>query len=125
MFINTNQAKDMVNNMLSRTEPGGGMVMFPEWLPDWWYVELTAESKSGKVWLNPGKLRNEAWDLLVYAVALCHSSKVRLPLIKWDAPPSWAAEWDENDLVTEGDTFRFEFHPKGDSQLRSLAEKLG
>lgn len=125
MFINTNSAKDMVNNMLSRTDPGGGMVFFPDWLPDWWYVELTAETKSGKAWLNPGKLRNEAWDLLVYAVALCHSSKIRLPLIKWDSPPTWAEEWDKNDMVSASSTLRFESHPKGDSKLRSLAEKLG
>lgn len=125
MMINTNVAKDMVNNMLARTEPGGGMVDFPDWLPDWWFVELCAETKTAKGWINPGKSRNEAWDLLVYCVALCHSSRIRLPHIDWEAPPTWAAEWDENDLVGTEINFRFLNHPKGDNTLKSLAEKLG
>ncbi len=125
MFINSNAAKDMVNNMLARTEPGGGMVHFPDWLPDWWYVELTAETKTARGWVNPGKSRNEAWDLLVYCVALAHSSKVRVPHIDWKNPPSWAAPWDENDLVSEGNNFRFDLQPKSDISLRKLAETLG
>ncbi len=125
MFINSNAAKDMVNNMLARAEPGGGMVHFPDWLPDWWYVELTAETKTAKGWVNPGKARNEAWDLLVYCMALAHSSKVRLPHIDWENPPSWAAPWDENDLVSEGNNFRFDFQLKVDISLRKLAETLG
>ncbi len=125
MFINSNAAKDMVNNMLARTEPGGGMVHFPDWLPDWWYVELTAETKTARGWVNPGKSRNEAWDLLVYCVALAHSSKVRVPHIDWKNPPSWAAPWDENDLVSEGNNFWFDLQPKSDISLRKLAETLG
>lgn len=125
MLINTNAAKDMVSNMLGREEPGGGMVFFPAWLPDWFYSELCAESRTAKGWVNPGNRRNEAFDLLVYCMALCHSSKIRLPLIDWSNPPSWADEWDDNDMVGEDGNFRFEFHPKGDSSIRDLAEKLG
>ncbi len=125
MLINANAAKDMVNNMLGRVEPGGGMVFFPAWLPDWWYVELTAETRTAKGWVNPGKSRNEAFDLLVYAMALCHSSRIRLPHMNWENPPSWAAEWDDNDMVSEDTKFRFELQPKGDNNLRTLAEKLG
>lgn len=125
MLINTETAKDMVSNMLERTDPGGGFVEFPAWLPDWWYVELCAETKTAKGWVNPGKSRNEAWDLLVYCMALCHSSRIRLPHIDWSDPPSWASEWDSNDMVSSTPTFRFENHPKGDNNLRSLAEKLG
>lgn len=125
MMINTNAAKDMVNNMLWRTDPGGGLVEFPDWLPDWWFVELCAESKTAKGWVNPGKNRNEAWDLLVYCVALCHSSRIRLPHINWEDPPSWAAEWDDNDMVGSAGNLRFENPPKGDNGLKKLAEKLG
>lgn len=124
MFINTNSAKDMVNGMLGREEPGGAMVHFPAWLPDWWYVEATAETKRGMEWKNPGKNRNEAWDLMVYCVALCHSSKIRLPHIKWDDPPGWAKPWDENDLVSKGVNFRFASQPKSDIDLKTLAERL-
>ena len=125
MFICSNKIKDMVNNMLNRTDPGGGMVYFPDWLPDWWYVELTAETKTANGWKNPGKQRNEAWDLLCYAVALCYSSKIRLQHIDWNDPPAWAAEWDANDLVAQGLNFRFDLQPKSDITLRDLAEKLG
>jgi len=125
MFINTDAAKDMVNNMLAREEMGGGMVLFPDWLPDWWYVELCAETRTAKGWINPGKNRNEAFDLLVYAMALCHSSRIRLGYINWEDPPSWAAPWDENDFVAELSNFRFELQPKGDINLKALAEKLG
>ena len=125
MILNTNTAKDMVNNMLARTDPGGGMIHFPEWLPDWWYVELCAETKTAKGWVNPGKARNEAWDLVVYCMALCHSSRIRLQHIDWENPPSWAAEWDNNDMVSEGVNFRFENYPKSDNNLKKLAEKLG
>lgn len=125
MMINSNAAKDMVNNMLSRTEPGGGMVMFPEWLPDWWYVELCAETRTSKGWTNPGKNRNEAFDLLVYAMALCHSNRIRLGYMEWDNAPGWAAPWDENDFVTDSSNLRFENQPKGDISLKALAEKLG
>ena len=125
MFINTDEAKDMVNNMLGRTDPGGGMIEFPAWLPDWWYVELCAETRTAKGWTNPGKGRNEAWDLIVYCMALCHSSKVRIGYLNWDEPPGWAAEWDENDLVTQEINFRFEFNAKNDIDLQKLAEKLG
>lgn len=125
MLLQTDKVKDMVSNMLSRTDPGGGMVEFPAWLPDWWYAEACAETRTAKGWVNPGRSRNEAFDLLVYALALCHSSRVRLPHIDWDNPPSWAAPWDENDMVSANSTFRFESKPKGDIDLRTLAEKLG
>lgn len=125
MMINVNEGKDMVNNMLARTEPGGGMVFFPEWLPDWWYVELCAETKTGKGWVNPGSARNEAWDLLVYCMALCHSSKIRLHHINWEDPPGWAREWDENDLVYAGENFRFETKKKSNYDLSKLADTLG
>jgi phage terminase large subunit GpA-like protein len=125
MMINVNAGKDMVNNMLGRTDPGGGMVFFPDWLPDWWYVELCAETKTAKGWVNPGAQRNEAWDLLVYCMALCHSSRIRLHHIDWENPPSWAAEWDENDMVGSSTNFRFENQPKSEYKLRDLAEKLG
>lgn len=125
LMLNPNTVKDMVNNMLAREEPGGGMVFFPGWLPDWWYVELCAETKTAKGWVKPSNAQNEAWDLIVYCMALCHSSRIKLPLINWSSPPSWADEWDQNDLVFKDSNFRFEFHPKGDTTLRDLAEKLG
>jgi phage terminase large subunit GpA-like protein len=99
--INVNLIKDQVFQMLGRDEPGGGMVNFPDWLDDWFYSELTAETRNSKgIWENPKKLRNEAWDLLCYAIAIAlHPKFAGIEKIDWDDPPRWARDWNENDLV--------------------------
>lgn len=97
--INSNLVKDQVSAMLDKLDFGNGYVHFPKWLPNWFYEELCAEIKTVKGWENPKKARNEAWDLLVYALAICISDKVRLEKLDWENPPHWAAEWDENSLV--------------------------
>jgi len=125
MLINGNLLKDQLNAMLDREEPFGGMVHFPDWLPDEFYMELTAETRTEKGWENPRKLRNEAWDLLVYVLALCRSPFVRLDRIDWADPPSWAAPWSENDLVlAEESNKRFEAQPKADYDFSKYAEAL-
>lgn len=97
--LNSNLIKDQVYAMLGRAEPGGA-VMFPDWLPDWFYTELTAETRTKKGWENPKNHRNEAWDLLCYALAIClHPRFANLEKIDWEKPPGWAKDWDENDLV--------------------------
>jgi len=100
LFINTNLVKDMVDHRLDRTEPGGRFV-FPNWLGDNFYTELTVEVKDpNKGWLNPKRYRNESWDLLAYCMAATLTPTInleRLDLV--GEPPLWAAEWDENDLV--------------------------
>lgn len=100
LFLNTDLIKDQVHGMLTRTDAQGGRVNFPDWLTSDFYTELTVEVRSTKgKWENPKKLRNEAWDLLVYCVGVALSRHVRIELIDWEMPPSWAAEWDENDMV--------------------------
>ena len=126
LLINTNQIKDQVSNKLERTEPNGGMVNFPNWLGDWFYNELTVERRTAKGWENPREARNEAWDLLTYAEAISLSRIVRIELIDWEDPPSWAADWPENDLVADSnDNKRFTDQPKSDYNLSKLAEELG
>lgn len=99
LFINPNDLKDTVNNMLDR-EDAGGRWLFPRWLPDTFYAELTVEVKDpNKGWLNPLRHRNESWDLMVYHVATCLLPQIGLAHMKWDDPPSWAADWDQNDMV--------------------------
>jgi hypothetical protein len=44
-------------------------------------------------------LRNESWDLLYYAIALSQSRTIRAETIDWDEPPTWAEEWDSNDMI--------------------------
>ncbi len=125
MMINGNLLKDQLNAMLDREEPYGGMLHFPDWLPDSFYMELTAEVRTEKGWENPRKLRNEAWDLLVYCLALCRSRFVQLERIDWHDPPGWAAEIDDNDLIFgPHDNKRFDEQQKVDYDFSKYAETL-
>jgi len=126
LIINSNQVKDQVNKLLDREAPGGGRISFPEWLPDWFYTELTVEVRTTKGWDNPKKQRNESWDLLCYCVALSLSPRhVNIERIDWASPPSWAAEWDKNDLIlAAGAEQRFESQPKSDMGLERLGAEL-
>lgn len=123
--INSNVIKDMAQNNLLRAEPGGGMVSFPDWLPDTYYAEMTAEVRTSKGWENPRRVRNEAWDLLCYAIALMLSPLCRAEHIDWTAPPTWADEWDRNSLVSSEVQNRFATQPKPAYDLRKLAEEYG
>lgn len=125
-LMNTDILKDSISGMLDRTDDKGGIVHFPAWLPDWFYSELTVEIRvANKGWQNPKNLRNEAWDLLAYAMAVCSTRLVKLESINWDAPPSWAAEWDRNDLiVSEEQERRFIPEVDGKFSLSDLAESL-
>lgn len=113
--LNSNMLKDQVSNLLARRvaeeDEGGGMIRYPSWMPLWFYQQLTNEIRTAKgVWENPASRRNEAWDLLYYALALAVRppdlrfdapwAVIRWDRIKWDAPPTWASDWDDgNDLV--------------------------
>lgn len=99
LFINTNIIKDMLDHMLNRTDPGG-QIEFPNWLDDNFFIELTVEVKDPvKGWINPNNFRNESWDLLVYCIAGCLTHDIGLEHISFEDPPSWAEQWDMNDLV--------------------------
>lgn len=87
------------------------MVRYPNWFEDWFYSQMTTEIRTSKGWENPGKRRNETWDLAYYALGLaqrpadqtCPLANIRIDRIDWDGDvPSWADEWDANDLVFGG-----------------------
>lgn len=120
--INTNINKDTAYNMLGRVEPGG-RVRFPLWAEEWLYKQLTTEIKTSKGWENPSRRRNEAWDLLVYAIALCLHRTVNLERIDWNAPPTWAREWDDNDMVFDPNVAAPET-PTDRPSLADLASRL-
>lgn len=102
LMINTDLIKDQVDGLLGRQTEFAGMIHFPKFLPPTFYTELTVEVKTHKGWENPKKLRNEAWDLLVYDYALGLSHRhVGAEALEWENPPTWAEEWDENSLVFE------------------------
>lgn len=126
-LINVNLHKDAVNNRLDRTEPGG-MYIFPKWLPDHFYTELTVEIKDPiKGWINPKRYRNESWDLLAYCEAALLHPEVRFESIDWvnDCPP-WAADWDENILVFDPkeQTIPFDTKPQVGYSWEKLAGEL-
>ncbi len=99
LMINTNDAKDKVNNMLDRRE-AGGRFYFSKKLGKNFFTELTVEVKDPvKGWENPRKYRNESWDLLAYNEATLLTSFIAFDHTDWRDPPSWADEWDHNDLV--------------------------
>ncbi len=98
-FLNSTQLKDQAYAMLGRKDAEGGTIRFPIWADNWLYMQLTAEVRTADRWENPSKKRNEAWDLLYYTIGMCLHSSIRIEHIKWEHPPTWAAEWDENDLV--------------------------
>lgn len=125
LMLNTNLLKDQLNALLDREEPYGGMIHFPDWLPDTYYSELTAEVRTEKGWENPRKLRNEAMDLLVYCLALMRSHHIRAEFMDWENPPAWAAEWDSNDMVFGDDDHKpFERSTAGSYSFSKYAEAL-
>lgn len=126
LMMNTNLLKDTVNHMLDRTEPGG-MFLFPDWLDDNFYIELTVEVRDPvKGWLNPKRFRNESWDLLAYCQAALLTPGLNVEHINWQDPPSWAEEWDFNDLVfdPEIEDKPFTAEKKRGKSLAALAADL-
>lgn len=100
LMINTLALKDQLNVMLDRRLPEGGMVNFTSHLPDWFWSELCAEIRASDGWKKVAS-RNEAWDLLVYAIALSLYRPIKIEHLDWDNPPAFADEWDDNELVIE------------------------
>jgi len=96
-MLNSNMLKDMIRNDLDRPEPGGGFVHFPDWLPTWFYNELTAETRTPSGWKKTGKQPNEAFDLMYYAKA--GYLILNCERVDWDSPPKWAGHYSENPFV--------------------------
>lgn len=99
LMINPSSLKNQLDQMLDREEKGG-TVRFAKWLPINFYKELTVETKdkTGR-WVNPLNYRNESWDLLTYTLALMLYKEIGYDYIDWAHAPTWAQEWDMNDLV--------------------------
>ena len=98
LLINTTALKDQLDGMLDRRTAGGGRINFPDWLPDSFWAEIVAEKRTVDGWEKVSD-RNEAFDLLVYAIAIALFRPIKIEQLDWEDPPGWAAEWDENDLV--------------------------
>ncbi len=87
-LLNTLILKDSLAADLERTAAGPGYIHFPDWLGQWFYDELAAETRTAKGWQNMSNDRNEAFDLCVYNHAAM--LLVRGDAINWNKPPAWA-----------------------------------
>jgi phage terminase large subunit GpA-like protein len=101
LMIHSNTVKDMLDGRLDCVVPGRGMYIFPDWLEDWWFGEMCAESRGPKGWTNPNNARNETWDLSYYCIGVCISDLIRIEHINWEQPPNWAAPIDMNSFVRQ------------------------
>lgn len=101
LLLNPTLLKDTLDNRLDVAVPGSGMIHFPNWLPDWFFGELTAEHRDVKKgWLNSNKRRNEAWDLLYYALGACAARELlNVENVDWENPPLWLTPVEGNPLV--------------------------
>lgn len=126
LMLNSNSLKDMLHARLDSLEPGKGMFRIPNWLPDWWYQEMCAETRTPKGWEKRQHANNEAWDLSYYCIGVCVSPLMLVEKMDWANPPKWAAEWDQNILVSAADQpkrFAQPTRPKHD--FSKLAEAMG
>jgi phage terminase large subunit GpA-like protein len=98
LMLNTTALKDQLDAMLDRERTGGGRVRFADWLPDEFWDEMVAEARGPKGW-EKLSARNEAWDLLVYCLAVALYRPIRVETLDWDEPPGWADQWDDNSMV--------------------------
>ncbi|MFC7703772.1 terminase gpA endonuclease subunit [Plastorhodobacter daqingensis] len=114
LLLNANSLKDQVSAMLARRvgqdnedAVTGGMLRYPDWMPQWFYAQMTTEIRTDKGWENPRKRRNEVFDLTYYAIGVAVRpvekavpfANIQVERIDWNNPPAWAADWDDNDLV--------------------------
>ena len=125
LLLSPNKLKDELSNRLDSLIPGRGMIRFPDWLPDWFYAELCAESRTEKGWVNPGGHRNEGWDLLYYGIGACISKLIGIENWDWTKPPAFAVPQDTNPLVFSA-TEKEAFAPKSspDYDFAKLAQAL-
>jgi len=104
LVLNTTLLKDAVMADVRRQTAGPGYYHFPKWLPTSFFDELTAEIRTAKRWENRLGKKNETFDLCYYGHAV--AILLGIDRINWAAPPSWAAEWDQNPDVYVADAMQ-------------------
>lgn len=116
VMLNSNRLKDIVYVMMQRrvakdAEAGGGMLRYPDWTENWFYVQLTSEIRTEKGWENTRKRRNEAFDLTYYAIGVAYRPmESGIPYVHFGLDrmregeiPNWFADWDQNEFVFGGE----------------------
>lgn len=116
VFLNSNPLKDRVYLLMARRisdgeDESGAKIRYPDWVEDFFYVQMTSEIRSAKGWENIRKRRNESFDLCYYALGIVlRGQEPAIPYvhfgieqINWESPPTWADIWDYNDFVKLSD----------------------
>lgn len=125
-ILNSNMLKNEANNRLDSTERGKGMVRIPKWMPTWLFTEFCSEVFDAKGWKKlPGK-RNEAWDLLYYAIGLCMTKTIKCERPQfWENTPVWADPDDEaNPFILDAGTELFADRVKVEYDLENIASQI-
>lgn len=99
LMLQSNLLKDAVSGRMDSIVPGKGMIHWHDHMPKEFFAEMCAEVRGDKGWDNPRRYRNEAWDLMYYALGAAISPLVRVEVLDWNRPPLWAAPWDQNPMV--------------------------
>jgi phage terminase large subunit GpA-like protein len=126
LFLNVNSLKDALHGRLDCTEPGKGMYRFPNWMPDWWYMEMCSEKRTPKGWEKLAHQPNEAWDLSNYCIGVCVSTLIKIERFDWNDPPAFARAWDKgNVMIREAEAPKYVAKiEKVDYDFSKFAERL-
>jgi phage terminase large subunit GpA-like protein len=120
--INPTILKDEVAAALGRSEPGANFIHLPDWVGEWFFKELTAETRTATGWHKKRKGdNNEAFDLCV--LARLAYSLVGGERIDWKRPPDWAAR-NLGERMAEGDTVAENSNEKYLKWLRERGQRL-
>lgn len=124
LLINPISVKDMAAALIDRDAPGGDRLVPAQWFPEWMFNEFTAEVRTSRGWENPKKARNEAFDLLTYAIALTLTHPVNIEHLDWSKPPTWADEWDRNSLIVPANQASVPAEATSKPSAKKIASKL-
>jgi phage terminase large subunit GpA-like protein len=127
-LFNPNLFKDDLSGQLQTAEPGPGFIHFPTALkaaksPHPWFEQLVSEHEKtpGRWEKIKANAKNEALDLMVINQVVAHLHGATR--ITWDAPPAWAAEWDNNVSVIDPATLAADAKAVGTAGGREAAIK--
>lgn len=125
-MLQSNLLKDEANNRLDVEEPNKGQVRIPKWMPDWLFAEFCSEVSKAKGWEKLAGKRNEAWDLLYYALGLCMTKYIRCERKSfWDNLPNWANPLDPtNPFIVKAGAEPFAAKTEKHYDLSEIASKI-
>ncbi len=125
-MLNSNLLKNEANNRLEATEIGKGMIQLPRWLPDNIFAEFCSEVLKPKGWDKLAGKKNEAWDLLYYAMGVCMTTNIQCHKPQfWQKVPVWANPLDPaNPFVLHNTTELFAEKPQVGYDLAAIAKQI-